>query len=292
MNQTKKRLQIINIAISITDIETIQLQMLKLSSLKTDIKLKEIMAGLQAQNYAQTQSLITEYIETPTEEIVQRTSQNDEEVIEEFDLFLTTPESSSEEEEDPLELERFITEHNAKKEAPADFDNLLKLTADDIMPDNIDLTLSAAEEDDFFALDASKEDRDANEKVKTDIVPKDDFFDLPETGDSVSLKKEKPPFEAGWDGLLHTVHKEEEPPFEVHREPKPVSDPQPLPEAEKAEKRVQIPESNNTPREKEQKEPSSPSVESTTLNYPKIPYIDQKFKNMLSKYPPLHPAQK
>jgi hypothetical protein len=292
MNQTKKRLQIINIAISITDIETIQLQMLKLSSLKTDVKLKEIMAGLQAQNYAQTQSLITEYIETPTEEIVQRTSQNDEEVIEEFDLFLTTPESSSEEEEDPLELERFITEHNAKKEAPADFDNLLKLTADDIMPDNIDLTLSAAEEDDFFALDASKEDRDANEKVKTDIVPKDDFFDLPETGDSVSLKKEKPPFEAGWDGLLHTVHKEEEPPFEVHREPKPVSDSQPLSEAEKAEKRVQIPESNNTPREKEQKEPSSPSVESTTLNYPKIPYIDQKFKNMLTQYPPLHPAQK
>jgi len=84
MNQTKKRLQIINIAISLTDIETIQLQILKLAALRSDPKLQEIIAGLQAQNYAQTQALITKYIETPMEEIVQRTPQNDQEIIEEF----------------------------------------------------------------------------------------------------------------------------------------------------------------------------------------------------------------
>jgi len=42
MNQTQKRLNIIKLAISIGDNETIQLQMLKLAPLKTDRKIQEI----------------------------------------------------------------------------------------------------------------------------------------------------------------------------------------------------------------------------------------------------------
>ncbi len=63
MNQTKKRLSIINFAISITDIETIQLQVLKLGMLKTDEKIQEIITAIQTENYAQAQRLIAVYIE-------------------------------------------------------------------------------------------------------------------------------------------------------------------------------------------------------------------------------------
>lgn len=97
MNQTKKRLSIINLAISITDIETIQLQVLKLGLLQTDLKIQEIITALQAENYAQAQGLITLYIDTPTENILQRTSQkkkpvtteSDKTTIDEFQLFVT-----------------------------------------------------------------------------------------------------------------------------------------------------------------------------------------------------------
>ena len=101
MNQTKKRLSIIKIAISITDIETIQLQVLKLGLLKTDEKIQKIITMLQAENYAQAQGLITTYIETPTENVLQRSSQEkkqtltkeEQSTIDEFQLFVTPKEN-------------------------------------------------------------------------------------------------------------------------------------------------------------------------------------------------------
>jgi hypothetical protein len=199
MNQTKKRLQIINIAISITDIETIQLQMLKLASLKSDTKLKEIIAGLQAQNYAQTQALITKYIETPTEEIVQRTSQQEEqEIIEQFDLFVTTPEKPLEEETELFDFDS-LTEKiqkkpveeeksNSKKQQNVDFDNLLNLTADDVMPDNIELDISHTPKDDFFDTPAEDVPGTKESHIDTDFIPKDDFFDTMESGPETTFK--------------------------------------------------------------------------------------------------------
>lgn len=77
MNQTKKRLAIIKLAISVTDTETIQLQVLKLSLLKTDTKIQEILSVLEKQNYVQAQKLISAYIESPIKEVLQRASQND-----------------------------------------------------------------------------------------------------------------------------------------------------------------------------------------------------------------------
>jgi len=101
MNQTKKRLSIIKIAISITDIETIQLQILKLGLLKTDEKIQNIIAVLQAENYAQAQGLITTYLETHTENVLQRSSQGEKQIdtqkeqssIDEFKLFLSPEEN-------------------------------------------------------------------------------------------------------------------------------------------------------------------------------------------------------
>ncbi len=103
MNQTKKRLSIIKLAISITDIETIQLQVLKLGLLKTDEKIQNIISMLQAENYAQAQGLITTYIETPVEDVLQRSSQEkkktftkeEQSTVDEFQLFVTPDENEA-----------------------------------------------------------------------------------------------------------------------------------------------------------------------------------------------------
>ncbi len=163
MNQTQKRLNIIKLAISIGDNETIQLQLLKLAPLKTDEKIQEIIRGLQAENYAKTQALITEYIETAPEEVLQRTYQKEatpaeeEAIIEEFDLFRIP---SQEEQENP-------TENNNQHEETAisenDLDSLLSLTGDDVLTETPDIrqTTHDYEEDDFFALNtASTEHED------------------------------------------------------------------------------------------------------------------------------------
>ena len=70
MNQIQKRLKIINLAIFITDIDTIQLQILKLAQIKTDTVLQEIIDTLQARNYTKAQSLINEYLNNPPQKKV------------------------------------------------------------------------------------------------------------------------------------------------------------------------------------------------------------------------------
>ena len=75
MNQTKKRLRIIKLAISITDVETIQLQVLKLNLLKTDQNVQAILSLLREQNYVQAQRHISEYLEAPSQSIIQRSSE-------------------------------------------------------------------------------------------------------------------------------------------------------------------------------------------------------------------------
>jgi len=130
MNQTKKRLEIIRLAISITDIETIQLQMLKLGLLKTDAKVQEIIDALQAKNYAHAQSLITTYIQTPKEEISQRVApqerqKSEKDIIDEFDLLVSEPQKKE-----------------AKREI--DFDALLNMTAEDVLVDQLKPDTSTA----------------------------------------------------------------------------------------------------------------------------------------------------
>jgi len=172
MNQTQKRLSIIKLAISIGDSETIQLQILKLSPLKTDERIQEIIKGLQAENYAQTQALITEYIETPTEEILQRTSQNEkpvledeEAIIKEFDLFKV----KTDEEEKRREI---------------NFDSLLNLKSDDILTENIDISQTSLPKDDFFDID-----KNAKKPYNhTEVIEKDDFFHSEEPGKKTDKK--------------------------------------------------------------------------------------------------------
>ena len=167
MNQTKKRLNIIKLAISITDIETIQLQMLKLTPIKTDANIQEILTILQAGNYAQAQALISNYIDTAPDEILQRTSQNKEEVmsdedqaiIDEFQLFVTPTTSKTEVIEVDINDYPSIQPKIKKEKHSIDFDSLLNLDADDVLKDNININLSRAhkeEKDSFFENDSEE----------------------------------------------------------------------------------------------------------------------------------------
>jgi hypothetical protein len=148
MNQTKKRLSIINLAISITDIETIQLQILQLGPLRTDEKIQEIITALKSENYIQAQGLITTYIETPSNEILQRTVQKEQEkrtvqdnnTIDEFNLFSTEEENEEKSEirildfDDMLSFSEDVVEEKPKKiQKNIDIDSLLNIDKDDIL---------------------------------------------------------------------------------------------------------------------------------------------------------------
>jgi len=207
MNQTKKRLSIIKLAISITDIETIQLQILKLSPIQTDVKIQKILSLLQSQNYAQAQIVIGEYIESEQDEILQRTSQqekstisqDDQEIIDEFKLFVT-PESQEKEKVRQIDINDFISPESKPTilKENLDYTSLLNIKADDVLPDNIEIRETSLQKeekkDDFF-----------NEEIeeKVDIFDKelfdknDTFFDeekhhstLKEKGSITPLSKE------------------------------------------------------------------------------------------------------
>ena len=185
MNQTKKRLNIIKLAISITDIETIQLQILKLSPIKTDTNIQEILTVLQAGNYAQAQALISNYIDTAPDEIQQRTSQNKEEVmsdedqaiIDEFQLFVTPTTTQTEVAEVNINDYPSIQPKIKKEKHSIDFDSLLNLDADDVLKDNISIDLShtrTEEKDSFF-------ENESEETVKSLLdetpIKRDTFFE-------------------------------------------------------------------------------------------------------------------
>jgi len=207
MNQTKKRLSIINLAISITDIETIQLQILKLGLLKTDTKIQEIIAVLQAENYAKAQRLIKVYIDTPIEDILQRASQQktleaedlttvnkketiiseeDQKVIDEFQLFTTDDDNRpTQTKKKEIDINDYLTDVSdtpniTKDTQTADFDALLNLEATDVMPDNIEIDISQDPNESFFNITAKEERSTPNTKN----VPRDTFFDIDEAEQS------------------------------------------------------------------------------------------------------------
>ncbi len=246
MNQTKKRLSIINYAISITDVETIQLQVLKLALLKTDVKIQEIITTIQAENYAQAQGLITLYIETPTENILQRTSQKEKTVItkeeqaiiDEFDLFVTP---STQEKQKEIDINDFFADEppvEAKQANPIDFDALLNIDIDNVLPDNIELDITHTSKDTFF--ESPKEKKEPT--IDTSDIPKDTFFDTEETVKEETTEKETVSILGK--GLLNEDN--------LLNEPKP-------------EIKVQ--------------EKTDPS------HYKAIPYIAQKLINMKKQYP-------
>jgi len=263
MNQTQKRLSIINYAISITDVETIQLQVLKLSLLRTDIKIQEIITAIESENYAQAQGLITQYIETPTDNIIQRTSQKEkpmineaeQAIIDEFDLFIT---SSSQEKLQEIDINDFLfdelpvnTKEETKKADPSDFEALLNIDIDEVLPDNIALDVADTSKDTFF------ESSEGNQTIDTSNIPKDTFFDTEET------IKEEP-------------IKEEPIAEEIPKEKKLTEETEIIIKKDKIHKDTLL---------KELKPATKVQEETHLLQYKSIPYIAQKLISMKKQYP-------
>jgi hypothetical protein len=284
MNQTKKRLKIIKLAISITDIETIQLQIFKLSPLKTDLKIQEIIAGLQAENYAQTQALITTYIETPMEEILQRTAQEarqikkaeEKDIIEEFDLFVTSPVKQGGVEKEEFDFRTLEPENTPKREQEViDFDTLLNIAADDILPGNIELDIKETPQDTFFNEEDYHTKRIKESHIDTETIPKDTFFDTEET-----QKEEIPIDQIEEESIMSTE--------ESHIDT--VTIPQDTfftTEEAPVVQEVQKEKVNISQIEDEKTVLPEESNRKIASQYGAIPYIDQKFKNMHTQYPPI-----
>jgi hypothetical protein len=175
MNQTQKRLKIINLAISITDIDTIQLQILKLNQIKTDIALQEIITTLHANNYAKAQSLIQEYLDNPPrEEVIQRV--DNVEIDAPTNLYEEIPQD-----ETPIEIklddmlkiqqdsyEQTIQESISQKKEEIDFDSLLSISQEDVLKDNIDIDISS---------NNSSVDSSETLEFVTGDIPKDTYLD-------------------------------------------------------------------------------------------------------------------
>ena len=262
MNQTKKRLSIINHAISITDVETIQLQVLKLALLQSDMKIQEIVTAIQAENYAQAQRLINQYIETPTENILQRTSQKsqaakaeeDQAIIDEFDLFIT---SNTAETPQEIDINDFLLDElpvrkkvETKKVDQSDFDALLNIDFDNVLTDNIEMDVAQTSKDTFF--DSPKERN--KQAIDTSQIPKDTFFDTQETIKEESIDQETPKEE--------TIVEEKETFIQTE-----------VPSKEEPLKELK---------------PAVKSEEETrSINYKAIPYIAQKLLSMKKQYPPI-----
>jgi len=274
MNQTKKRLSIINLAISMTDIETIQLQILKLGLLKSDEAIQEIIAALQSENYARAQGLITAYIESDHEEVLQRTSQKEKEkaVVDAFDLF--EDESQSDSDMEVIDLDEMMQFHNeatrpqTKKVQDHDFDTLLNLDTEEIMADNIRIDLTHKKENEDFWIEEEKIELDNQE------VPRDTFFDQ-ETETVPSEESE---------GKSEEVREvfEIKPMDEIFEEKLPAQN-SPFAKREKAEDIYEI---LSTEEEDKKPEKTVLDEEKTATDYQTIPYIDQKLKNMQVQYPP------
>ncbi len=257
MNQTKKRLQIINLAISIGDMETIQLQTLKLAPLKSDENIQEILKGLRQENYAQTQALISDYIENAPEEVIQRTVQDDiltqeeeEAIIEEFDLFIVPEEEKEEKVEEILDLNTFKEQKSESfpQKEEIDFDTLLNLKGDDILKENINISHTQLEKDDFF------EQQEPTRYDYTEVIDKDDSFfqELPPVQDLSTVKEN-----------------------DTHNDLPPVK--QVVPEVDPTD---------TAPKQNRNERPESAS------EYEAITYIDQKYEDLKEQYPPIEPTSK
>ena len=191
MNQAQKRLKIIKLAISITDLETIQLQMLKLSPMKNDKKIEEILTLLQAESYGQAQALITSYLEHTPETVHQRStkttkepeiSEEDQAIIDEFKLFVTPREKETEEILE-IDIHDYAPKQAkiTKEKNTVDYDTLLNLDPNDVLTDNINIDIShkanqEAGEDTFFHTQA----QESIDFLSDDNLPKDTFFEQEE----------------------------------------------------------------------------------------------------------------
>jgi hypothetical protein len=310
MNQTKKRLAIIKLAISMTDTETIQLQVLKLGLLKTDAKMREILLKLNEQNYAQAQRLISAYIETPNEStIIQRTSQKDAVVpmhipLENTEEMTTstiakpsTPVHFPSEEEAMLA----VKEPEVPQEKVLSLKEKIQQAKDQAIIDQFELFTEDNEEESKVLKEeisyndlldiAPKPKKMSTENVNYDALLQVDADDVLVDNIELDISDKKR------DDFFHeklTIKadkKHEEDDFfdkigekQISTEAIAVKD-VPVEETPKHEPLIKNHVVEDLPKESKISKVKSTPLETTPERYSPISYIDQKFKNMVNQYP-------
>jgi len=269
MNQTKKRLAIIKLAISMTDTETIQLQVLKLGLLKTDSKMREILTLLSSHNYAQAQKLISDYINSPQiTTIIQRTSQeeipktSEEAMIKSKEAIKTEiPNNKS------LNLKEKIQQ--AKDQAIIDQFELFSVSSKE------EKNTTEIPSDVYDDLDITHNTKKiSTETINYDVLLNVDAQDV--LADNITLDIS--------DNTDIKVTEEEFFNEELHIQPHTQNDTFFSQEEDHAS---EVSKPQDTIETEEIQDEKKNFIEET-IHYSAISYIDQKFKNMTKQYPPVH----
>jgi hypothetical protein len=288
MNQTKKRLNIINLAITMTDIETIQMQTMKLNMLKSDKKLQKIIKTLHTQNYAKAQELINTYMEENHDEVIQRTQQNQEalsqEEVQELEELTKKYEQAKEEAEkeekkkkekekpklqtnihysDLISLQE-LRESTQKKRQESDKkidkkeDNKPKKNTNLTENRQKEMRIETKEDSPHLSLTNDMDDPDVSNK---DFESFDNFLK--------DSKKKKLPLEKVTIDIAHTSHEENELLLKLEEE-------------------NQTKERANNEMLKESETQNIETLSTEERVFEAVPHIEQRFKNLYNLYPPLY----
>ena len=170
MNHVIPRLKIIDLAITLEDKETLQLQILKLQIRDTTPKIREIIALVQEERYQESRSSIATYIQDNSPEEKETTTNQPPKIIEENERLRL-----EEEQQIIDEFQLFVKPKKADKNqkhatnAPIDYASLLNLDKEDIHTD------------DFFV----PEEISQTPLKEKPIIPIDTFFETVEKSQEI-----------------------------------------------------------------------------------------------------------
>ena len=284
LGQIGKRLQIIKIAISITDEETINMQRSKLRLHKNDKLLDNILSVLDDENYAQATNLIDRYIHGPygddsvpepeaaedthvtpikTEEDEEKSAartKEEEDLIKKFGLFM---DKASKETYNPIDESEMLVmiQSAATRTVPSEE------TEDQQTP----APKKPTTEEIMARYDTIKEDElpppQAAAATSTPALDQKEEYDAAEN-DSFEINE-----------VLTSDYNKESASDSSYVRASTKSDDMPKEEAEEAQ------EADDTEEAKESETTEKRSPSNGPIEYDPISYIDQKIRNMLNQYP-------
>lgn len=263
--QVEKRLQIIKIAISITDEGTINLQRLKLKKYKDNKQLDTILSVLDDENYAQASKLIDRYVQNVSGKTKSRVvspqkskvDTEEEELIKKFGLF-TEPGRNNQ---------------SIQQTIPQDFD-----------PEYVALPTETIElDDEIFVEEQVPQESQTKQTITDDILAQYNSIQTDRLPEKKLIKEwqeeiePNEPIELVDEGSNREIREDIEASLQIQEEYR---------EVQEQHSAVQE-ESEVISKEEISQEETTQQSKRTTENitYTPISYIDQKFRNMLNQYP-------
>ena len=295
LNQIQKRLQIVKTAISLTDEETINMQLSKLRLYKNDKQLENILSVLDDENYVQASNLIDRYIHGPYNETEEIDASTETETSE--PEMVALPEENGEETAPSKEEEELFEQYGSSMEETHEAENQDSDEEEILVSDEADTPYTPPSREDEPTVTREQpsaeeiitryEDIDEEhipqsnrmaytppvQRTQTDTEDKaaspaeieneeeDAFFDIDEVssvqGSTPSSEAEISPKEEREETATESTHFTDE---------------------------ITNTEAENTEEtESDSEEKHTQTIE--TIEYAPISYIDQKYRNMRNQYP-------